>query len=290
MPGSLTQDELDDAIAPVGGCVRCGMPVFFSKMMPCRRNGPGRSFFCSVNCHDAQRDQMTIRRQLRARAGMFAPRQYGFRERYSQFMPHPSPCQCVDCGNALARIRHRVEQGCSPDWTPSPRPCDGCGWSWTPSAHMHRRARFCSSQCNAASRGQAPFPNSSRVHFVRCRDCDVFLRTSRRHAPIAKCRSCTAQRRAAANRRKNAKRRGAKVGVMFTLVEIGDRDGWRCHLCGKPVDSDRSGMDPAGPTIDHLIPVSQGGADIPENVRLAHRVCNVRRGAGGSVQLLLLSV
>lgn len=290
MPGSLTQDELDDAIAPVGGCVRCGMPVFFSKMMPARRNGRRRLYFCSESCYYAQRKQAMIRTRLRAKAGMYAPRQHGFRERYSQFIPHPSPCQCVECGNALARIRHRVEQGLTPDWTPSSRPCEGCGWSWTPSANMHRKARFCSSQCNYASRGLRPFPNSSRVHFVRCRDCDVFLRTSRRHVPIAKCRSCQSDKIRANNRRKNAKRRGAKVGVMFTLTEIGDRDGWRCHLCGKLVDASRSGMDPTGPTIDHLIPVSQGGVDTPENVRLAHRVCNSRRGAGGSVQLLLLSV
>jgi 5-methylcytosine-specific restriction endonuclease McrA len=48
-----------------------------------------------------------------------------------------------------------------------------------------------------------------------------------------------------------------------------------------------SGDHRMGPTIDHLIPVSKGGADVPENVALAHRSCNCARGNRGAVQLRL---
>jgi 5-methylcytosine-specific restriction endonuclease McrA len=38
-------------------------------------------------------------------------------------------------------------------------------------------------------------------------------------------------------------------------------------------------MDAQGYTIDHVTPISLGGADTIDNVRSAHRVCNLRRGA-----------
>jgi 5-methylcytosine-specific restriction endonuclease McrA len=72
------------------------------------------------------------------------------------------------------------------------------------------------------------------------------------------------------------------------LKMVGDRDGWRCHLCGGRVRSDLSGSQELGPTIDHLVPVSAGGRDELVNVALAHRRCNVARGNRGEVQLRLL--
>lgn len=42
-----------------------------------------------------------------------------------------------------------------------------------------------------------------------------------------------------------------------------------------------------GPTIDHLVPIADGGLDELANVRLAHRQCNCARGRGGDIQLLL---
>ena len=33
-------------------------------------------------------------------------------------------------------------------------------------------------------------------------------------------------------------------------------------------------------SIDHIIPVSRGGAHLFNNVQLGHRKCNSRRGAG----------
>lgn len=48
-----------------------------------------------------------------------------------------------------------------------------------------------------------------------------------------------------------------------------------CGICGKPVDKSLSGLDPMGPTVDHIIPVARGGhpADL-DNLQLAHRSCN----------------
>jgi 5-methylcytosine-specific restriction endonuclease McrA len=47
-----------------------------------------------------------------------------------------------------------------------------------------------------------------------------------------------------------------------------------CWICGEPAK-------PGDPlTADHIIPRIDGGADVRENMRAAHRSCNSRRGAG----------
>lgn len=93
-----------------------------------------------------------------------------------------------------------------------------------------------------------------------------------------------------ANRRKNIKRRGGDIiSEPYTLAEIAERDGRRCGLCGREVDMRLSGMLPDGPTIDHIVPLSISRDDTRPNVQLAHRACNVRKGArDGGQQLALI--
>jgi 5-methylcytosine-specific restriction endonuclease McrA len=63
------------------------------------------------------------------------------------------------------------------------------------------------------------------------------------------------------------------------LNEIGARDGWTCHLCRLPVDADLDPDDLMGPSLDHLVPKSLGGGGSKWNLNLAHRACNMLRGA-----------
>lgn len=56
------------------------------------------------------------------------------------------------------------------------------------------------------------------------------------------------------------------------------RENNYCFICGDVVDKDLPGNDPMGPSIDHLIPVAKGGTDDPENLYLAHLLCNKSRG------------
>lgn len=90
------------------------------------------------------------------------------------------------------------------------------------------------------------------------------------------------------NRRKSSKRRKARMGERYRFIDIAERDGWRCHLCGGKVPQREHRGRPLDPEIDHLVPVSAGGSDEPSNVALAHRKCNMSRGARGSAQLRLL--
>jgi len=92
----------------------------------------------------------------------------------------------------------------------------------------------------------------------------------------------------AAVARRQSRQKAQTTGERYVLGDIAHRDGYRCHLCRKLVDMKLSGRDPMGPTADHLLPVSDGGGDDPQNIALAHRSCNVRRGVRGSVQLRLV--
>ena len=69
-------------------------------------------------------------------------------------------------------------------------------------------------------------------------------------------------------------------------MAIYERDGWLCQLCGEPVDIDADlQRDDAAPSLDHIIPRSL--QTVPDhsddNLRLAHRGCNARRGARAEV-------
>ncbi len=72
------------------------------------------------------------------------------------------------------------------------------------------------------------------------------------------------------HRRRMAKRCNGQM-IPYIRAEIFERDGWICQLCAEPVESD--------PTIDHIVPLSVGGEDSPENVQLAHRSCNSSKQA-----------
>lgn len=58
-----------------------------------------------------------------------------------------------------------------------------------------------------------------------------------------------------------------------------ERDGDTCSLCGEPVELTKDRRNRLGPTVDHRIPMSRGGAHVWSNVQLAHRACNSSKGA-----------
>jgi 5-methylcytosine-specific restriction endonuclease McrA len=72
--------------------------------------------------------------------------------------------------------------------------------------------------------------------------------------------------------RRKAWLRGALVVERFSPQEIYERDKWLCGICGGVVIA-------GSESLDHIIPVSQGGAHTRANVRLAHHRCNNWRGA-----------
>jgi 5-methylcytosine-specific restriction endonuclease McrA len=56
-----------------------------------------------------------------------------------------------------------------------------------------------------------------------------------------------------------------------------------CGICKQPIHNKKNA------SIDHIIPLSKGGAHELHNVHIAHRTCNHSKGnRGGGEQLLLV--
>uniref|UniRef100_A0A6H1ZSI7 Putative homing endonuclease n=1 Tax=viral metagenome TaxID=1070528 RepID=A0A6H1ZSI7_9ZZZZ len=86
---------------------------------------------------------------------------------------------------------------------------------------------------------------------------------------------------------KRARDRNATIEV-FSVTEIYERDGWICQLCKKKVNRRLKYPNPLSKSLDHIVPLSKGGAHSRANVHLAHLSCNVKALAGGVKQLRLM--
>jgi hypothetical protein len=58
-----------------------------------------------------------------------------------------------------------------------------------------------------------------------------------------------------------------------------DRDGGCCKLCGESFTFEQA-------TIDHAVPTKRGGQDEMSNLQLAHRLCNISKGARMLTELI----
>jgi 5-methylcytosine-specific restriction endonuclease McrA len=117
---------------------------------------------------------------------------------------------------------------------------------------------------------------------ITCESCSTVVKAvkGRRF-----CDDCRDIRRGAYYREKGARRRAAQsvTGEMITMDALGERDRWTCWICDEFVNRNLCGRDPWMPSFDHVVPISQGGLDSWDNLRLAHLICNVRRGSSSAI-------
>lgn len=72
--------------------------------------------------------------------------------------------------------------------------------------------------------------------------------------------------------RNRALRLGATVVEDVRRLDIFERDGWLCQLCGEPVEA--PGREPRSATVDHATPLAEGGDHTYANCITAHYACN----------------
>lgn len=78
--------------------------------------------------------------------------------------------------------------------------------------------------------------------------------------------------------RRRARLRGNDTAP-YKRADVFARDGYVCQLCGRPtLVYVVTWRHPLSPELDHIVPVSRGGSDTPDNVQTAHRRCNIRKG------------
>lgn len=236
-------------------------------------------------------------------------------------VPKPRPCQrcgvqfqpkaysnATHCTRSCAHLAIAEKQG-EGKYSPIPwRSCLFCG------AEFYQRgpAGYCSDSCRKA-RARADHHarhDTATKHApqeVSCIECGEAFTYSRYSRPTIVCSRQCARRRLvrlhpdehAARKAKDrairrAREQAALTSEMVIPWRVFVRDRWLCWLCGGKVERGRRHPHPDSPTIDHVVPLSVGGDHSYSNVRLAHFICNSRRGNreatgySGSLQFALL--
>lgn len=169
-----------------------------------------------------------------------------------------------------------------------PQTCEACGNQYVPK-QLKQSAKFCSRACKSEARkvelraARLASKPTDRV----CVHCGILMPQSMR----VDAKFCSVRCNESAHQLKRKLRaRGADAGLGhvdgYVRAQIAERDKWRCGICGGRVSKTLRHPNPRAGSLDHVVPVSQGGTSDPANLRLTHLVCNLRRrDRGGNEQL-----
>lgn len=116
---------------------------------------------------------------------------------------------------------------------------------------------------------------------VQCIECGKVFKTLSENK-VCCSPECTKHRQ---NRRKDRRiSKDKRIDKNITATTLYRRDGGVCWICGGKCDlEDYIVTDTTTicgdnyPSVDHIVPICEGGADSWDNVRLAHRKCNTMR-------------
>lgn len=65
----------------------------------------------------------------------------------------------------------------------------------------------------------------------------------------------------------------------FTKEDVRRVKGDQCYICTKDIDFNLPWPDPKSASLDHIKPLSRGGAHTVANTAMVHLLCNQRKGA-----------
>ena len=126
----------------------------------------------------------------------------------------------------------------------------------------------------ASDKGRAAIKAHSRSYYVANR---ARLEAETKRWQAANPDKVRRIQREAKVRRRARIRNG--LTIPYRHADIYERDHWTCQLCMEPLDRTAASPDWWSASIDHIVPISRGGADTPDNVQASHRICNIRKGA-----------
>lgn len=145
---------------------------------------------------------------------------------------------------------------------PLTRECVECGKKYSPLSTHGRDAKVCSPECDKA-------------------------RNRRWGSEAYRRRSATEEGREQVRRngyRRRARKRDAFVEDV-SRDEVMRRCRWVCHLCRERIPKSAEWPDPMFGTVDHVIPLADGGEHSYANCKAAHLTCNCRKGARAQGQI-----
>lgn len=167
--------------------------------------------------------------------------------------------------------------------------CQRCGSAWT---NEKMRQKFCSYECkyadglDRAAQRYAEFreanPLPELYHFT-CDLCSVEFSKPYQVKGIAVqrgiyCESCRPIAQTMRYRLKTVKRQSQTTHAnRIAHEQLAERDGLNCYLCNEVIDMALPKTSKYGATIDHVVPLSRGGLDELDNLKLAHWTCNLAK-------------
>lgn len=168
--------------------------------------------------------------------------------------------------------------------------CLRCGSAFTPRTYQNV---YCTAECEEAVRRahrRAKYtPRRSSAAISVCRTCgSEFVKRDARQASCSV--SCSAAFWSPITARTRRARKAGAHAEQFDPIEVLERDGWRCHLCGVSTPRRLRGTKhPRAPHLDHIVPLAAGGAHTRANTACACARCNTSKGAKPLGQLRLLA-
>lgn len=171
---------------------------------------------------------------------------------------------CVDCGKPIRAFRKVYR-------------CDTCKEKHDSQTYYERNKAIIN--IKQRKRRIANFKSEA----VHCKNCGKLFHTSycsNKHFCSDECRDRYNKHMNHLRQKKRLK--GKIIDADITLEKVAKRDKYICQLCKHKVDpndyyKDKNGNFVAGPdypSIDHVVPLSQGGMHEWGNVQLAHCRCN----------------
>lgn len=234
-------------------CVQCGAHFTEGRRSKAQIDAGHRQLFCSTKCCGAAKRIHADKRE--------AKRAWNAKNAARKKTAPPRSAKCTECDQEFTLVR------------------------------LGRLV--CSSICsNERARRLA---NAKKIEFVpisfKCEECgDSALAQAAGASRRFCCRDCARKHAKRVSKQiDRARKRSAQVESVDP-IKVFDRDGWRCHMCHcKTPRRLRGSNDNRAPELDHITPLSRGGAHSYINTACSCRECNGRKGARDYGQMRLFA-
>jgi 5-methylcytosine-specific restriction endonuclease McrA len=268
-----SQSRAAKLAAPRVPCVECGQPV-----APKIGGGlPKR--YCGDPCRLSAKAKRRAGRPRPSTTVACVVCGKDFRKRKSEIARWAKHCCSQECKNLSKRTVH----SCDLLWFS----CIRCRASWSAHSGTESRCRRCRIPvsrsgpiCRLGRGGRTPMRQAARLFISgTCEQCgEGFLARGGYHPETYRhCPGCKPRRW------KKDRERAERAGVSYEPINrrlIFERDEYRCGICGELTDRTAEPSTPRFPTLDHIVPIANGGGHVKSNVQCACFECNWRKADG----------
>lgn len=149
--------------------------------------------------------------------------------------------------------------------------CAECGISFLD----RYKKLYCSTRCANDAKAER---KRQKIATIDCNVCGVTFSRLKGNSFQSCSSDCLLEAKRIARRKAKSRRRAAKRfcdADLFDPIDVLSRDGWICQSCGcSTPETLRGTTNGNAPELDHIIPISRGGAHSMDNTQCLCRDCN----------------